>query len=183
MDLEPHPQPRSRGSSSLPSLCLSVRENVYQDNTIVQQGHLFLYAVAWEGSWKTHCWMQKRPREDWRLVFSWVLFVPPTGMCSDLLWSSFRLVFLKHDASFKKFLWLPLMLFSGVSSASITSSSWDRSNSISTCLQAPFKEEFQWPHNQCHTVHWTLWNKQVTLCPFWPHFNTLILQDRLEQEY
>ncbi len=42
----------------------------------------------------SHCWMQKRPREDlWNTEeFSWVLFVPPTGMCSDLLWSSFRLV-------------------------------------------------------------------------------------------
>lgn len=64
------PSAWSRGSSSLPSLCLSVRENVYQGNTIVQQGRLFLYTVAWEGSWKTHTVESRNvPRKTEELCF------------------------------------------------------------------------------------------------------------------
>lgn len=69
-------------------------ERMCTKTTLLYNRDVYFYGSLRPIMENSYCWMQKCPQEDlWNTEeFSWVLFVPPTGMCSDLLWSSFRLV-------------------------------------------------------------------------------------------
>lgn len=81
------PSDRSHGSSSSLVFCVSVSENVYQGNTTMHQGLLFIYMVAWE-QWKT-----PTAENQWRLVDNWRFVFFLRVVCSahnNVFWATYK---------------------------------------------------------------------------------------------